>query len=325
MLPPHETRCGFRSSPRRKPAFTLIELLVVIAIIAILIALLIPAVQKVRAAAARAQCQNNLKQIGLATHAVHDANRVLPPMTTSSQWHYIAVPGPYRGARGYTVFNWLLPYVEQDSLYRQAKGDVMTVVNGEPVYGHPVSTYLCPSDPTPCNVSKKGVTTNLGAYLWGVGNYSANYYVFGNPMSPDTFQGALEGASRLAAHFPDGLSNTIFYTERYAECGLSGIVDSTTTFGNHWSDSNNVWRPVFCINNFGQTPATPGYNGCLLFQITPNWIKQCDSTRAQSPHPEGINVCLGDGSIRLINPSISANTWNHATDPRDGNPLGDDW
>ncbi|MCI0682551.1 MAG: DUF1559 domain-containing protein [Gemmataceae bacterium] len=314
-----------QSPPQRRAGFTLIELLVVIAIIGILIALLIPAVQKVRAAAARAECQNNLKQIGLATHAIHDANRVLPPMTTSGQWSYIAVPGPYRGARGYTVFNWLLPYIEQNALYQLAKGEVTTVVDGEPVYAHSVPTYLCPFDPTPSRVSKKGTTTNLDANLWAVSNYAANYYVFGNPLSPDTFQGALEGASRLPAHFPDGLSNTVFYTERYAECGLSGVIDSSTTFGNHWSDSNNVWRPVFCVNNFAQTPWQPGYNGCLLFQVTPNWITQCDSTRAQSPHGEGINVCLGDGSVRLVARSLSQTTWIHATDPRDGNPLGNDW
>lgn len=313
-----------RLSPRRT-AFTLIELLVVIAIIAILIALLLPAVQKVRATAARLQCQNNLKQIGIATHAVHDANRVLPPMTTSSQVHYIAVPGPYQGARGFTVFNWLLPYMEQDSLFQSAQRSVLTMVQGQPVYAHVMRIYMCPSDPTPSNTSGKGTTTNLDANLWAVGNYAANYYVFGNPTHPDTFQGALEGSSRMVSHFPDGLSNTVFFTERYAECGLSGVIDSPTTFGSHWSDSNNVWRPVFCVNNFNQTPSQPGYNGCWLFQITPNWITECDSSRAQSPHSDGINVCLGDGSIRFVSRGLSQATWINVTDPRDGNALGNDW
>lgn len=63
----------------------------------------------------------------------------------------------------------------------------------------------------------------------------------------------------------------------------------------------------------------------LLFQITPNWIKECDSTRAQSPHADGINVCLGDGSVRLVSRNVSTTTWVYATDPRDGNPLGNDW
>jgi len=283
-------------------------------------------VQRVRASAARLQCQNNLKEIGVATHAIHSVNKFLPPMTTASQWHYLAVRGPYQGPRGYTVFNWILPYLEKDNLFRQSKRDVNTIIDGgNPAYAQIVPTYQCPMEPSPSGVTGMGVTTNLGSYLWAIGNYGANYYVFGNPMNPDTFQGALEGNSRIPTDFPNGMSNLIFYTERYAQCGMSGVINSPTTFGSHWSDSNNVWRPVVCVNNVSQTPTQPGYYGCNVFQVTPNWITECDSSRAQTPHSEGINICLGDGSVRMVGRGISPATWSSVADPRSNVAPGDDW
>jgi prepilin-type N-terminal cleavage/methylation domain-containing protein len=312
-----------RSSSRS--AFTLIELLVVIAIIAVLIGLLLPAVQRIRESAARAQCANNLHQIGLATHNLNDSIGRLPPLCAPWFTTPLTVSGPYQNAVGFTVFDWLLPYIEQDNLYRAAgqPGDVSSMANGRTIYATSVKTYLCPSDPTPSGGTLLGATTNGEANQWAVGNYCANYFIFGNP-SGATPTDREQGASRLQSVMPDGMTNTIVYTERYGTCGTSGQPNSTSTFGNLWSDSCSVWRPVFCINNSQQSPLG-GYPPCLMFQVQPDWINSCDSSRAQSPHSGGITVCLGDGSVRFVSASIDPSVWALACDPRDGQPMPAGW
>jgi hypothetical protein len=121
----------------------------------------------------------------------------------------------------------------------------------------------------------------------------------------------------------DGTSNTIVFSERYGNCGNQGELNSSTTYGNLWSDANPLWRPVFCINNYSQQPNSAGYAPCLKFQDAPHWLKQCESLRAQSPHTGGIHCALGDGSVKLVNASISDAVWQAACDPRDGVTLGE--
>src|SRR5438034_10278064 len=162
------------SQPPRRSGFTLIELLVVIAIIAILIGLLVPAVQQVREAAHRMKCSNNLKQLGLAAHHYHDVNDHFPPG--------IGYYPPASGAFG-TYFFHLLPYLEQDNLYRDGLGVVPfpppagpTVVyypGNNNVYSRRVPVFLCPSDP---NVGSDGVVLVDGV-PFGASCYGPNALV----------------------------------------------------------------------------------------------------------------------------------------------------
>lgn len=322
----------------KRRAFTLIELLVVIAIIAVLIGLLLPAVQKVRESAARLKCQNNLKQIALATHNYHDTFGQLPPTATITRGMDGTIQTNYLGPHAR-----ILPFIEQDNIYQgidveRLYGDL---INKNAV-GHVVPTFLCPVE-----LNQEPLNHNAFGLIGGV-NYAfcmGDWYVWLGPDGgPKTRSAFGVNLKRKWADFLDGMSNTLIFSEvknyqtMVRDCGGLSLIN----------DPNNVPPPD--ANPLAVCPEYQG-SGCTIFhsahtqwaemsvqhngfttawppnKVTPGGpdliFPDVDvvghrerlggptfaAVTSRSYHPGGVNTAFGDGSVRFIRQTIDGYVW----------------
>jgi prepilin-type N-terminal cleavage/methylation domain-containing protein/prepilin-type processing-associated H-X9-DG protein len=296
-----------RVLPRPRPAFTLIELLVVIAIIAILIGLLLPAVQKVRDAAARIQCANNLKQIGLAYHNYHDANKKFPPSM-------ITDPNKTVGW-GYFI----LPYIEQDNLYRQYfpgapffYANAAAGINNQAVSNTPVPIFRCPSAPDRGPYTYTFDFPPFPKLAWQA--WPADYTPIASldPVlinflnlnySSTQAQGVLrQDVGTAIPTISDGSSNTILLAEiagrnELYQAGRDTGTTLTSFFGQGgWADATSSGSTLFGSSPDGTV--TPGMCG----------INCSNAYGLYSFHTGGANIVLCDGSVRFLSASTNLST-----------------
>jgi prepilin-type N-terminal cleavage/methylation domain-containing protein len=323
----------------KRLGFTLIELLVVIAIIAVLIGLLLPAVQKVREAAARAQCQNNLHQLAIVAQNCNDNLGCLPP---AQGWFPGSVPCP--GAGWGNAFFHILPYLEQGNLYKsaittgpnpmgenpgpnQAYYSAAAGVGTSSFIGlQPLKVYVCPSDPT---YSTGPVSDQIYNIQWATSSYTGNFVVFGvlpNPVQYN-FVISYQGSSRIPTDFQDGTSNTVLFAEKYAICdstalGLprANLWDFWETPGILFGGAGHDYFPYFALPTWNGNPIGPA----SLFQVQPAQ-GNCDPSRPSTAHTGGMQVALADGSARTLSQGMSGTTWWAAVTPAGGEVLGSDW
>jgi len=302
----------------------LIELLVVIAIIAILIGLLLPAVQKVREAAARSKCSNNLHQMAIGTDNMCDTYGGnmpgsvgnYPSMTTFAN----------QNATG-GLFLFLLPWIEQGPLYNSTltttpgddndnrNGSFLTYSQWHGVvttrYGGPgvaVQTYICPSDPTQTQGRQSHASYGQNGQVFKEGYWAR-----------DTL--------RFPASFTDGTSNTVMYAEKLSRCSIGNANGTGNGYSNnYWPD----WGPIISSSDHGDAtgPGAPGPQIQVKMSgtsIDGGPAGLCDGQFASSPHVGVINVGLADGSVRSVSGNVSPAIWWFILTPNSGDQPGGNW
>jgi prepilin-type N-terminal cleavage/methylation domain-containing protein len=307
----------------KRRGFTLIELLVVIAIIAILIALLVPAVQKVREAAARTQTNNNLKQLGLACHSANDVYRVLPHLHGAPYGPVVSNHVNYR-----TIWVHLMPFVEQDPLYK-----IVSTATGAPsataVPGSSIiPPYISPQDWTSVSNGAAEVHFLANARIFASGTNQTST-AFGTVPAATTAPAGWT-TSLAVNRIVDGTSNTIGFASGYAHPTTAA---PSTANSRYWhmatAQAGNIAFGMVVLPNTTAAGAAglPTAGACAAakgWQLAPtqaNSVLGC----AQSFGTGGLSVGLMDGTVRMINPSMSLGTWARGVLPNDGLPHLADW
>jgi len=338
--------------------FTLIEVLVVIAVIGILIGLLLPAVQRVRESANTTQSLNNLKQMALACQMCNDTHGMLP---AGVGWfpRQTGLPGPPSNQG--TVFYFLLPFLEQGTVYNTAKGASYTAVGGD---GQPavVQTFLAPGDPT---LPPDGrVTTSIAGKpgVLGASSYAANGYVFAGdngisnnaasmsawdalygfdtPTGPGAAPGTIPGTlpipnlpiASVPRTFKDGTSNTALFTEKFAVCNL--CTPGPLNFGGRSSFGYGPYEVYLqggshaWANDSLLSPTFSGYVSnyapVQISLIPPQFAPLPNEAECELPQGFSLSgVCVGmaDSSARTVTRNINPYSWALLLLPRDGAPI----
>jgi prepilin-type N-terminal cleavage/methylation domain-containing protein len=323
---------------QHRRGFTLIEMLVVIAIIGILIGMLLPAVQKVREAAARSKCQSNLRQLALGVHVHHDQKSSFPPL-----WGWVGQSNQSGSVHGNVNYH-LLPFIEEVGVFEGGvhatngsyNSDTSTTgVTADRPRSKSIKLFQCPSDATMAPSGMGVANTD-----WGATSYGFNAQVFGSLVHQDAANAAggytdfTPTFTKLPESIPDGSSKTIMYSDKLARCSGRNLHPSANWNNLTMHTGHNPHTPMI---GFYTAPGFPKWNWstnalrntslATVADALPlfNPSQPCDPTRPSSSHTGIINVVMCDASVKAVRRNVSANSWWASMTPGSKDTAGSDF